>query len=180
MLVAKQVADLITFCRLLLAFFLAWLGFIQGSAGLPFAAWTMILSWTTDALDGPISRRSRISYRTWLGDHDLEVDIMVSLGLLVFFMFSGYLSGLIGSIYILAWVVVFWRWGVTRSLGMLSQAATYAYLIYLTLRFSLPEGIALTAWIIGVVVITWPRFPQEVVPGFLKGMRAGWAHKSKE
>jgi hypothetical protein len=32
-------------------------------------------------------------------------------------------------------------------------------------------GLMLSAWVIAAVVVTWPRFPQEVIPGFLGGMR---------
>ena len=177
MLVAKQVADLMTFCRLLMSVFLVWLGLVDGKSGLPFAGWTMLLSWTSDALDGPIARRSKVKYNSWLGDHDLQVDMAVCAGLLGYFMLSNYLSPQLGILYLFIWGLIFWRWGIQRSPGMLFQAAPFAFLIYLSLRYSLPEGIALITWIIGVIILTWPRFPQEVVPGFLHGMRFKLKHK---
>ena len=82
MIVAKQVADVITSLRALIAVFLIWLGEVQGAAGLPTAVWAMVADWLGDAIDGPIARRSRIKYSTWIGDHDLEVDMTVSVGLL--------------------------------------------------------------------------------------------------
>jgi len=66
MLVAKQVADIVTVARGLLAFVFLWLGVTQRAGALPVACWVLILAWTGDALDGPIARRSRISYHTWL------------------------------------------------------------------------------------------------------------------
>jgi hypothetical protein len=82
-MVAKQVADLITFGRLLLGFLLAWLGIKWGGKGLIAALWILILNWTTDFFDGRIARRSSVYYHTWIGDHDLEVDMLVSVGLLL-------------------------------------------------------------------------------------------------
>lgn len=46
MLAAKQVADLITFSRALMGLSLAWIGLVYQAAGLPLAAWIMILDWT--------------------------------------------------------------------------------------------------------------------------------------
>jgi len=79
MIVAKQVADLITLTRALLLFVFAWLGLTTGAQALPLAALLLIYSWTSDLLDGSIARRSRVYYHSWLGDHDLEVDMAVSV-----------------------------------------------------------------------------------------------------
>jgi hypothetical protein len=34
----------------------------------------------------------------------------------------------------------------------------------------------LSAWVVVAVIVTWPRFPQEVIPGFLHGMRDFFPH----
>ena len=59
MVSAKQVADLLTLSRLILALTLAWLGYTQGAAVLPLACWLMIASWTTDVMDGWLAHHSR-------------------------------------------------------------------------------------------------------------------------
>lgn len=169
MIVAKQVADLITLSRLLLLFVFAWLGVTQGAEALPFAALLLLYSWTSDLLDGSIARRSRVYYHSWLGDHDLEVDMAVSIGVLIYLLTSGFISLPVGIVYALIWVAVFWHWGLRRSPGMLFQAPIYAGLIWVSLRDAFYYGVIQVFWVLGAVVITWPRFPREVVPGFLAG-----------
>jgi hypothetical protein len=176
MLVAKQVADFLTLTRVLLVFILIWLGWTQGADGLPSAALLLMLSWTTDALDGPIARRSRLQYHTWLGDHDLEVDMAVAAGLLAYMILSGFVNTLIGAAYSVIWLLIFLRWGILRSPGMLFQAPIFGWFIWLSLTHNPIYGWLLVIWILCAVIITWPRFPNEVIPGFLDGMRAisGW------
>ena len=57
MIVAKQVADLITSTRVLIALCLVGVGFIQGGAGLSLVAWLVVLDWAGDMVDGRIARR---------------------------------------------------------------------------------------------------------------------------
>jgi phosphatidylglycerophosphate synthase len=179
MLVAKQVADFLTLTRALLVWVLIWLGTTQGAEALPAAALLLMLSWTTDALDGPIARRSRRQYHTWLGDHDLQIDMAVSVGLLGYMILSDYVKPLLGVAYALAWALAFLHWGVQRSPGMLFQAPIYAWFIWLALTQASFYGALVVGWILGVILLTWPRALEEVIPGFLAGMRAlGDRHKS--
>jgi phosphatidylglycerophosphate synthase len=171
MLVAKQVADIITFSRGVMAFILAGLGLLVGKDALPMAAGLMIADWCGDMLDGPIARRSRVYYHTWIGDHDLEVDMTVSVGLLIYMLTAGYISWWVGAIYVLGWVVLFLRFGLQRSPGMLFQAPIYAWFIWITLRGVTALGWLMILLILTAVIVTWPRFSKEVVPGFLEGMR---------
>ena len=174
MLVAKQVADLITWGRVVLAFGLAWLGLARGAEALPLAVWFMIAYWTGDCLDGVIARRSRVYYHTWVGDHDLEVDMIVSGGLLAYLIFAGFVDLRLVGVYVLIWALIFWRWGVPKALGMLVQAPIYGWFIWVALREAPATGWWLAFWIAAVIVITWPKFPKEVIPAFLAGMRQVW------
>ncbi|MFW9817942.1 MAG: hypothetical protein ACFFEW_18685 [Candidatus Thorarchaeota archaeon] len=171
MLVAKQVADLITTSRAVLSFVLAWIGIVQGQDGLVLAAWVMILDWSGDAVDGMIARRSSVQYSSWIGDHDLEVDMLVSVGLFVYMLVAGFWGLWQAGIYLLIWLLVFWRWGVASSLGMLFQAPIYGWFIWVALRDEFNAGLAMLIWIAAAIVLTWPRFPQMVIPRFLNGMR---------
>jgi phosphatidylglycerophosphate synthase len=172
MIVAKQIADLFTFIRALLCPTLILLGILRGAEGLPLAITVMIVSWISDALDGPIARRSRVKYHTWLGDHDLEVDMLVSIGLMVYMLLAGFLDVQIVGVYILLWVLIIWRWGHMRSLGMLFQAPIYGYFIVMSMLLAPNVGGWMIGWILAITIITWPRFPKEVVPGFLEGMKS--------
>ena len=169
MIVAKQVADLFTLSRAMLLIVFAWLGLTRGSAGLYVAALLLIYSWTSDLLDGALARRSSVYYHSWLGDHDLEVDMSASIGVMIYLLAAGYVSLRVVGIYVLVWLLIFWRWGLQRSPGMLFQAPIYAGLIAASLRDAFYFGLLQVFWVSGAVIVTWPRFPREVIPGFLAG-----------
>lgn len=172
MIVAKQVADLITTARALVAVFLVWLGIVQGPAGLPLAAWVMIADWAGDMVDGRIARRSRVQYRTWIGDHDLEVDMVVSVGLLVYMLQARFVNVWLAGVYVLLWIAYFWRQGgIHHSPGMLFQAPVYAWFIWVALRDAPQAGWTIVVFLVSAVALTWPYFPKVMVPGFLKGFR---------
>jgi len=174
MIVAKQVADLMTVLRGMIAFGMAWIGWTKGIEGFSMAAWLLMASWTSDILDGALARRSSVRTQTWVGEHDLEFDILVSLGLIVFLLHAGFIGPLGAGCYLLVWGLIFWRWGFHKPLGMLLQAPIYAWFIWNTISRELLAGWFLLGWIILAVLLTWPRFPEEVIPGFLESMGAFW------
>jgi phosphatidylglycerophosphate synthase len=180
MLVAKQVADLITYSRGLMAFILAGLGLLLGKEALPLAAWLMVADWCGDMVDGPIARRSRIYYHTWIGDHDLLIDMTVSVGLLVFMLGAGYVSWWLGVFYLLAWALYFLKFGLIPAPGMLFQAPIYFWFIVTTFRYTTGFGVLIITLILAAVVLTWPKFPKVVVPGFLDGMRKALQRINKQ
>ena len=171
MLVAKQVADMLTFTRAVIGAIFVWLGLTQGAQGLPQAVLFLTLAWTSDALDGPVARRSLEYYHTWIGDHDLEVDMLVSAGLLGYLWASGFVSTTVAVVYVLIWVLVFYHFReIERSLGMLSQAPIYGLFIWVAMRDAPQAGRWLIIYLVAIVVVTWPRFLKEVVPEFLYGI----------
>jgi phosphatidylserine synthase len=175
MIIGKKIADLITIIRGILGFCLAWLGLTQGLAGLSLAVWLLIAAWTSDSLDGPIARRSRAQYQTWVGEHDLEIDMAVSAGLLVYLLGSKVVNVWIVLLYIILWGLVFWRLGmIPRSFGMLFQAPIYGLFIWVAIQELPGAGRWLIIWILAAVILTWPQFPKQVLPGFLSGMRKVW------
>ena len=172
MISAKQVADLLTLSRLILALTLAWLGYTEGAAVLPLACWIMIASWTTDVMDGWLAKTSRRKYTTWIGEHDLFFDISVSVGLFAYLLFSRLVPLWLGVAYILLWVLIFWQFGFQFVLGMLFQAPIYGWFIGVALFQTTNNGLLMLVWIALIVLVTWPRFPQQVVPGFLEKIKA--------
>ena len=172
MIVAKKVADLITYARVLIAVCLVGLGIVQRAAGLPLAAWMMIVDWTGDMVDGRIARRSRVQYRTWIGDHDLEVDMTVSVGLLAYMVKANLTNIWLAGVYILLWCLYFWRQGsIPHSPGMLFQAPIYGWFIWVALRDAPQAGWAILVFLASAIALTWPYFPKVMVPGFLNGLR---------
>jgi cardiolipin synthase (CMP-forming) len=170
MIDAKQFADMLTFSRLLIGLALVGLGFFQGPEALPLACWLLMASWTSDVLDGGIARHSTRHESTWVGDHDLEFDMAVAVGVFCFLAAAGFLPSWLVIVYPLAWALIFWGFGIFSSLGKLFQAPIYGYLIVLAVINNPITGGAMIAWILGAVIVTWPRFPQEVIPSFLDGM----------
>jgi len=172
MIVAKQVADFITFARALIAVILVWLGISQGAVGLPLAAWLMLADWAGDMVDGRIARRSRRQYRTWIGDHDLEVDMFVSFGLLIFMVLVSYINIWLAGGYLLLWLVYFLRQGeIPHSPGMLFQAPIYGWFIWVALHHAPLAGWAIVTFMASVIALTWPYFPKVMVAGFFAGFR---------
>lgn len=167
----KQLADFVTSARGLLAFGLIWLGWSQGADGLGLAVYLMLVDWMGDVLDGFLARRSANPRHTWIGDHDLEVDITISAGLLGYMLLAGYLTWQVCLGYLVFWMVVFWHWGYARSLGMLVQAPIYLCFIYISTSQPPYRGWWMIAWVALAVIVTWPRFPEEVIPGFLASIR---------
>lgn len=172
MLVAKQVADLITWARALLALWIPWLGVNQGAKSLPLVVILMIANWTADSIDGPLARRSRIQYRTWIGEHDLQVDMLISVGLLGYMVAASIILWQIGAIYLLLWLFVFWRVGIPHVLGMLFQAPTYGWFILFAIREIPQIGLWLIVWVLVAMIVTWPKFPKVIVPTVIRDVKA--------
>ena len=147
MLAAKQVADIITWARTLLAVALPVLGITQGEKSLNTAVILLIINWTADSLDGVLARRSRKQYRTWIGDHDLEIDMLIAAGSLIYLVAAGLLAWQIAAAYSLIWLVVFWRFGVPHVLGVLFQAPIYGYFIVRAIVESPQVAIWMVVWI---------------------------------
>lgn len=172
---ARWIADSLTWLRAAIAVALAGLGLFWPAAPLGLVAALMLVDWSGDALDGFFARRGPPDAHSWIGAHDLQVDMLVAVGLLVYLAGAGWVNVWLAGGYLLVWAGVYWGSGRSRSLGMLFQAPVYGGLILLTLRSEPLAGGLILAWIAAMIVITWPRFPQEVVPGFLAGLAHGRA-----
>ena len=170
-MVAKRIADLITFTRGLIAAVLVWVGFEFGAAGLSLAAWLMLADWVGDMSDGRIARLSRVEYHTWIGDHDLEVDLTVSVGLLVFLVKANFVHVWLAAGYLIVWGIYFGlQKEISHSMGMLFQAPTYGWLIWVAVQNAPLAGWSIVIFLVLAIVITWPYFPNVMVPGFLEGV----------
>ena len=177
---SKQLADIITWARALLVPLFIWLGFTYGPDALPVIVVLMIVDWTGDSIDGPLARRSPDAGQTWIGDHDLAVDMFVVGGLLAYMTAAGLVSWQAAALYMLIWLLLFWWRGVVYAFGVLFQAPIYAWFIYVLLRDAAPYGLLIAGWILAAMIISWPKFPKVMVPGFLDGVRDLWHQRSNE
>jgi phosphatidylglycerophosphate synthase len=170
MIRAKTIADTLTATRFFLALLILWLGVTSGSEALPAAATALIFAWATDLLDGPFARRDPSARQTWVGTLDLQADMSVGAGVLGYLTFAGYLPVWAGVAYLLISIALVWYFR-SNYIGMLVQAAPYGLMLYVTLRYALLQGAIAVAWLALALIVTWPRFPNETVPNFLRGMR---------
>lgn len=168
---ARRFADLLTLSRAIIALALVALGLFVGSRGLLAGTWLLMLSWTADALDGPLARRDSDPGQNWVGGLDLAFDVLVSLGLLGFMLVAGYIPWGIAAAYLVVWAAIFLGFGFPRPLAMLVQAPIYAWFILVALQHAPSAGVRLLAWILLITAITWPAFPKRMMPEFLQGMR---------
>jgi len=173
MISAKTVADALTATRVLMALFVFWLSLTGDPAALPAVVVAVVVGWATDILDGPLARRDSSGRHTWIGDNDLGVDVTVALALLGYLTTSGYISARVALAYLALCLALLWRFR-SRSLAMACQAPPYGTMIYNALRYAPSYGALAVGWIVLVVVGTWPRFPNVVVPEFLRGLRDLW------
>ena len=98
----KTVADTLTSVRFLLGMVRQWLGWQKGPEAIRSATLTLLVAWATDVLDGPLARRDPRGIHTWIGDHDLEADMMVALGAWVYLALSGFLSPWLAAYFVIA------------------------------------------------------------------------------
>ena len=168
---AKLAADIITIIRTLLIPVFIWLGFAYGTDALPVVIWLEIFNWTADSLDGPLARRSSIETHTWIGDRDLPIDMLITAALGVYLVGAGLLGWQILVIYLLLWLLVFWRLGLTQILGIIYQIPIYVLFLFYAFR-DVPQSILwLVGWALAAMVVTWPKFPKVIVPDFINGIK---------
>ena len=168
----KPIADLLTSVRAVVGVLIFWEGVCCGARALGAASLLLLLAWVTDLLDGPLARHDPRGVQTWIGENDLSADILVALGVWLFLGVSGLVPMTIVVGY-LAICVVLMLLTRSRHMGWAVQAIPYGAMLLVDLtstRYRL-YGALLVAWVLTVVVVTWPRFPQKTLPEFLDGMK---------
>lgn len=173
MILTKTIADTLTSIRFLLGLYLIWLGFRGGPEAVTLAALSLLAAWISDVLDGPLARRDPRGIHTWIGDHDLEADMIVALGVWVYLTLAGFISPWLAVAYVAIGAAALWHFSSTH-LAWGIQALPYGTMIWTAWRVAPPYGVLLVTWIGLVVIATWPRLPRQTVPEFLDGMRRLW------
>jgi hypothetical protein len=171
---AKFFADFITAARGVLGLFLIWLAFTQGADALPVVVVLMLLDWTGDFVDGTIAKHSQHTRRTRIGDSDLYIDTLVSIGLGIYLIASGFAGTFVSLFYILGWILILWRFGLDRNLLMLAQAPIYLWFILVTIQVMPERGYWMVAWVLVATTINWRRFSKDIVPKFISGVASMW------
>lgn len=160
----KLLADLLTLSRPLLAVCLVGLGMARGAEALPTAVLAVIVSWLTDLLDGPLARRDPDHRSTWVGEHDAEADLTVSLGVAAYLVLSGYLAGWLGAALVLT-ILALWVLH-SHQLSWPFYALPYVILILTALRGVPLLGLLAVGYLLGTLVVNWSRFWQQHLAEF--------------
>lgn len=86
----KQIADTLTYLRLIIALLIVLVGIAQGRNGLSTALLLLLAGWASDTLDGQLARKDTLSRKTWIGEHDIIVDVLLGLSMMIYFSLSGF------------------------------------------------------------------------------------------
>ena len=164
---AKRLADTLTCIRVALAVYVAWLGIAMGQPALPAVVLVTITTWITDIFDGYLARRDPAAKHTWVGDHDAEADLSVSLGVLCYLVFSGYLpvyALLLGLLIVAVWT------RASYQLAWPLYAIPYLALVWVAFGVTPIHAWLAVGYLIVVTVVTWPRLPQQFMPQFFEAV----------
>ena len=175
----KKIADGITFSRAGIGIVILVLGWLSGAAAIGWIAILMLVDWIGDVLDGAMARRSLIKINTWIGDHDLEIDFFISICLAIYLWKASFLPITYLASYLLIWLIIFLIFGFQRQLAMFFQAPIYLLLIVEAMQRAPWAGWAIIISLLLLIIITWPRFPKQVLPDFFKGVQRTLAKFSR-
>lgn len=164
----KPLADLLTAGRALLGLCLAGLGMVQGAKALPTALLTVILSWLTDLLDGPLARRDPDLQTTWIGEHDPEADLAVSLGVAAYLVLSGYLPAWLGTVLVLV-TLGLWIFH-SYQLAWPFYAVPYLILGIRAFQYAPFFGWLAAGYLLLTLITRWPRLRHEYLPQFFQAV----------
>lgn len=201
--VIRQVPDLLTLLRLVMAVVLLGSGMIDGQATPARDIWFLVIGWTTDMADGRIARSIRKERRlvglrllwtnafttgiagnfarrfarrydtirgifiqqkanntSWLGSHDVYVDMFVSLAVLGYLAVTSLLPLWLIIAYLLVWGVLFLRWGVPEIFAQIFQNPIYAAFVILTVQSEPAVLPWLLLWAGIALLFFWRRMVQ--------------------
>ena len=164
----RPLADLLTAGRVLLAIYLAALGVARGAEAVPAAVLTVIVSWLTDLVDGPLARWDPDPRISWVGEHDAEADLTTSLGVTVFLVLSGYLSPWIAAVLVavllLVWILH------SHQLAWPLYALPYVFLGVVAFREAPLFCWLAIGYLAATLAVRWPRLRQEFLPEFFEAL----------
>lgn len=111
----KFLADVLTALRVVLAALMGWVALTRHDPeGFRIIVWLAMVAFTTDWLDGPIARRTKDVPQTWLGYHDFEVDLTVTVALsITLFQYQLIWPVLVSIGIFIVWII--WRTFIARE-----------------------------------------------------------------
>lgn len=167
-MVYALLADILTLLRVGIALVVVVAGWRYGDNAFPYVVTLVALGWVSDALDGPLARRS--TRPTRLGRYDFFVDVLLTWATFAYLTLAGYIPWLLALVYTaIALVVVayFQRRSVVivfmRPIDLTSGLIALRHAPEITLLFAV--------WLVGLGLVRWQRLKTRV-RAWLRDLRA--------
>lgn len=128
----NRIPDFFTSLRIILGFILIGSGIVNGAVAIAEDIWLLVASWSTDMVDGRLSRTLKTHGKTWLGRHDVYIDMFVSLAVLAYMTVTAVLPLWIVLVYLLVWGAIFARWGLKEMFAQIFQNPIYLAFVVFT------------------------------------------------
>jgi phosphatidylglycerophosphate synthase len=172
MLWVKRVADALTVSRVGLALAVVWIALRQGADGAVTVMWLLVLTATIDTLDGILARRSGCEGQTWIGEHDVEFDVVFSVSLLYYLCEAGFVPLVGAALYFAVWMVLFWHQDtISTSFAVLFQGPLYLWVVLVGVLDDPGQIKWLLGWGVVMLVFGGRRFLGKRVPAFFRDLQ---------
>ena len=130
---------------------------LDGRADLDREIWWLVASWTTDMVDGRMSRSWSPDYQSWLGKNDVYIDMFVSVAALAYLALTGLLPLWLAIAYLLVWSALFLWKGIPALFAQVFQNPIYAYFVFVTIQNE-PQVLPwLLLWALVGLLLFWRR-----------------------
>ena len=156
MTLIKRFPDMLTLLRVVLAVALIWIA-LSGRADLARDIWLLVISWSTDMVDGWLSRKLKVDQTSWLGKNDVYVDMFVSTAALFYLAVSAYLPLWLVILYLVVWGGLFlWR-GIPPLFAQVFQNPIYACFLFFAIQAAPNVLPWLLLWALIGLLFFWRR-----------------------
>ncbi|MBC7247579.1 MAG: CDP-alcohol phosphatidyltransferase family protein [Actinobacteria bacterium] len=158
---AKVIADLMTGVRFFLSLLIVICALFAEPSLLPLVVCLTLLGWTTDVIDGKMARMDPYGRRTWIGDRDFAVDMVLIYSGLLYFITAGFVPFWPFLFYMAfaAATAIVW----TKKSVMMAVAAPIAAMpIVFSFLHARLWGWVFLGWIALALLCNWKRFVREI------------------
>ena len=165
----RPLADFLTVSRVVLCFIMAGIGWTRGEESLPTAVLILILCWFTDLIDGPLARLDTERTTSWVGRHDADADVCMTLAVTAYLVFCGYLKFWFALLIVVLALVL----RETRSPQLAWPLGAFAYFGFgvVTFRSAPIFGWMAVGYLVLLLVVRWPRVRDQYIPSIKEILR---------
>lgn len=155
----KRVADILTATRLVLAVAIIFVAVFAGQkrTGLMDTVLLLVLvGWTSDMFDGRLARKDTTDTKTFIGEADLAVDLILDVAALFFFAAAGFVPWIwvAGYLALAAVLILIWTNVTLTSILELPVLALHPVLAFIFTRYM---GWFFLGWMGMAMIVNWHR-----------------------